>query len=376
MSRLILAGAALLVSLAAMAQQPQPGQGDTEELRRGTAEGVATCKANLTSAPADLKLSEVEDFCGCMGVNEFVMAKGAMSDADKAVIRPRQQQMCLASIRKDSAPAQATAPTQPVPAPAPPAAVSAPVETPSATTPPALPQPAPVASGNPYFGLWAENQQICREASTNEIPDVDGFVFIGEKTVYDRHTRCRITGITGRGQEKTYNQSCYGEGEVSKFALKSNYALLGTNGLQFTLKGGQKVNLTLCTRETPAWVREVGRSLFKVVETQGSAAPSPTAPAAPRPKPPAAALGEAECRALLQRTGTAVLPRMQQLVAALNNITSQPQLCQAARKTIAFHSDLKNRLAVCSSRGFVRQTIGNSNNAIANARSQMRQSGC
>ena len=101
-----------------------------------------------------------------------------------------------------------------------------------------------------------------------------------------------------------------------------------------------------------------------------------TASVAPKPKATAPSLGEAECRALLQRTGTAMVPKIQQLAAVLSNVSSQSQFCQGARMTIAFHGEVKKRIAACSSHGFVRQTISSSNSAIANTRAQMRKAGC
>ena len=134
--------AGFILSGAAWAQDPKPA--DTETLRQGVAQGAAFCKAHLASAPPDLRLSEVEDFCTCMGVHEFAMTKGAMTDSDKAVIRPRQQQMCVEIVRKQgAAPAPAVTPTAP---PSPPPAPPVTAEQPAANVPaPAVAaQPAPV----------------------------------------------------------------------------------------------------------------------------------------------------------------------------------------------------------------------------------------
>lgn len=114
---------------------------DMDALRRGVAQGAAFCKANLGSAPPDLKLGEVEEFCTCMGVHEFAMTD--MTNEAKTSLRPRQQQMCVEIVRKQGttpapAPAQAVPPSPPpaAPAPAEPPAVSAPA--PAAAQPPAV----------------------------------------------------------------------------------------------------------------------------------------------------------------------------------------------------------------------------------------------
>lgn len=517
------------------------------------AEGAAFCKANLAAAPPGLMLGEVEPFCTCMGVQESAMFRGDMTDAAKASLRPQLQQMCVAIVRNQG---QAAAP-------------AAPPATPPA--PPVATQPAPMASPsvagaprNPFFGLWAESQSICTEAGGNDIPDVDGFVFIGEKTTYDRHTRCQITRVTGSGQERSYDQSCWAEGEEKKFSGRGTYTLLAPDTLQLKLASGPSPKLTLCTRETPGWVKQVGRSLFKIVEApaqvptpmpvekhraltiasnrsgapiayvraipsqemaeSGQTPPAPRIEAlllycrakdsvgarvlfkpgvresvvgigaaghaddlkldqngvvtnldrwasfvkkseffekkpdiasgplyvdfdlprrngpdgltsnaggsvslagltaararmralcadaiakgvvagnydttgidgfpeealvipapgqasavAPQPKPAAPALGEAECRALLKRTGDALMPRMQQLVPLLNNVSSPAQFCNASRQTVAFHNEVKQRIAACSAHGFVKKLIGESNTAISTTRAQMRQVGC
>lgn len=112
---------------------------DTDAPRRGVAQGAALCKANLGSAPPDLKLGEVEEFCTCMGVHEFAMSD--MTNEAKASLRPRQQQMCVEIVRKQgAAPAPATTPAAPSsPPPAPPVTA----EQPAASV------PAPVAASQP-----------------------------------------------------------------------------------------------------------------------------------------------------------------------------------------------------------------------------------
>lgn len=544
-----------MCGIAAAAQTPAPAA--VELPRAGAIEGAAFCKANLASAPPGLMLGEVEQFCTCMGVQETAMFRGDMTDAAKASLRPQLQQMCVAIVRNQAqSPGQAAAPA--VPSATPPA-------------PPVAAQPAPAASPraaeaprNPFFGLWAESQSICTEAGGNDIPDVDGFVFIGEKTTYDRHTRCQITRVTGSGQERSYDQSCWAEGEEKKFSGRGTYALLAPDTLQLKLASGPSPKLTLCTRETPGWVKQVGRSLFKIVEAPaqaptpipvekhraltiasnrsgapiayvratpsqemvegGETPPAPKVEAlllycrakdsvgarvlfkpgvresvvsigsaghrddlkldqngvvtnvdrwasfvkksefferkpdiasgplhveldlpqkgsrnsmasdpggsvslagltaararmralcaeaiangaaagnydttgidgfpeealvipspgqisavAPQPKPAAPALGEAECRALLKRTGDAMMPKMQRLIPALNNVSSPAQFCNASRQTVAFHNEVKQRIAACSAHGFVKKLIGESNTAISTARAQMRQVGC
>lgn len=126
---------------------------DMDALRRGVAQGAALCKANLGSAPPDLKLGEVEEFCTCMGVHEFAMWD--MTTEAKASLRPRQQQMCVEIVRKQST-APAPAPAQAVP-PSPPPAAPAPAE------PPAVSAPAPVAAQPPAvekIDQWTLNTNI------------------------------------------------------------------------------------------------------------------------------------------------------------------------------------------------------------------------
>lgn len=151
MRKLIITAAMLLASSVALAQAPVETD-PSEVLRRGTAEGAAYCKANLASAPGDLKVGEIEAFCSCMGVNEYAMK--SMDDATKAMLRPRQQQTCIASLRKDAAPAQAAVPS-PLPAVAAPAPVPAPVL--PSSPPVATPAAAPVAGRAdrlPFEGTW------------------------------------------------------------------------------------------------------------------------------------------------------------------------------------------------------------------------------
>ena len=141
----------MLASAAASAQTP--AQADpTEALRRGTAEGAAYCKANLASAPGDLKIGEIEAFCTCMGVHEFAMS--GMTDEAKASLRPRQQQMCVEIVRKQGqAPAPAITPAAPLsPPPAPPVTA----EQPAANVPAAAAQPPAVER----IEYWTLNTNI------------------------------------------------------------------------------------------------------------------------------------------------------------------------------------------------------------------------
>lgn len=279
MRKLIITAAMLLVSAAASAQTPADAD-PAEALRRGTAEGAAYCKANLASAPGDLKVGEIEAFCSCMGVNEYAMK--SMDDATKAMLRPRQQQTCIASLRKDSAPAQTVMPASPpVPAmaqppqaaPAAPAPVPAPPATEVATSPVAT---SPVS--NPFYGVWGATRAACVEASKDQAPEAtekDYFLFIGEKIQLESYEFCRILKTTGSGQERTYRLKCDSEGSEETETYDVKFALSGSDAL-INRRSGQK--LMLCTRNTPAWVKEVGKRLFNVVEGQGAGAPTPVAP--------------------------------------------------------------------------------------------------
>lgn len=145
------ATAALSAPPATQAQAPAPSA-ETDALRRGVVQGAAICKANLASAPADLKLGEVEEFCTCMGVHEFAMSE--MTNEAKASLRPRQQQMCVEIVRKQgTAPAPATTPAAP---PSPPPAPSVAAEQPAANAPaPAAAQPMARRPGAfPFEGTW------------------------------------------------------------------------------------------------------------------------------------------------------------------------------------------------------------------------------
>jgi len=121
--------------------QADPKPADTDALRRGVTQGAALCKANLASAPPDLKLGEVEEFCTCMGVHELAMSD--MTNEAKASLRPRQQQMCVEIIRKQGqAPAPAAAPAAPPsPPPAAPVIAEQPAGNPPAAAAAALPPP-------------------------------------------------------------------------------------------------------------------------------------------------------------------------------------------------------------------------------------------
>lgn len=147
LGRSALAGALAAVFLAVGPASAQQAEADPAEARRrGVAEGAASCKANISTAPSDLAIGEIEAFCSCMGANEFAMA--SMDEATKGLLRPRQQQTCLADIRKGSTPVQAAAPASPpaTTAPAPAVPASPPAAAVAAPPPQAAPAvPAPTA---------------------------------------------------------------------------------------------------------------------------------------------------------------------------------------------------------------------------------------
>lgn len=126
-----------------------------DAMRQGVAQGAAFCKAHLASAPADLKLGEVEEFCTCMGVNEYAMQD--MTNEAKASLRPRQQQMCMEIVRKQGqAPAPAATPAAP---PSPPPAPPVTAEQPAANA------PGPVAASQPPAVEQIEQWSITSNAS-------------------------------------------------------------------------------------------------------------------------------------------------------------------------------------------------------------------
>lgn len=142
------AAAGFILSGAVAWAQTDPKPAIPEALRQG----AALCKANLGSAPPDLKLGEVEEFCTCMGVNEYAMQD--MTNEAKASLRPRQQQMCMEIVRKQGeTPARAQASTPSLPQAAP-----APAEQPAASP------PAPAAASQPpaveRFEQWTINTNI------------------------------------------------------------------------------------------------------------------------------------------------------------------------------------------------------------------------
>lgn len=128
---LLLAGCLFTASAVTAQTSPSPGPDD---LRRKVTEGVEFCRKTLASAPPDIKIGEVEEFCACMGVQEAAM--GEMAEAGKASLRPQLQQMCVGTLRgrqgqgaASPAPAAPPAPAAgsqtPVPIAAPEAASSA-----------------------------------------------------------------------------------------------------------------------------------------------------------------------------------------------------------------------------------------------------------
>lgn len=148
--------AGLILSGAAACAQADPKPADTDALRRGVAQGAAFCKAHLASAPPDLKLGEVEEFCTCMGVHEFAMSE--MTNEAKASLRPRQQQMCVEIVRKQGqAPVSAPGPaaTPATPSASPPAAPAT-AEQPARNAPAAAALPPPVER----FDQWTLNTNI------------------------------------------------------------------------------------------------------------------------------------------------------------------------------------------------------------------------
>lgn len=303
------------------------------------AEGAAFCKANLASAPPGLMLGEVEPFCTCMGVQETAMFRGDMTDAAKASLRPQLQQMCVAIVRNQAqSPGQAAAPST---SPSPPPAESA---EPVARRPGMLPFEgtwrlrAEEACGSP-MGMTITKAAIIQGATGN----VETSEIIAVKRVNEMSYRLTIRDADSLRSGRPTRKTVY-------IGIENSNAITG-DGPIFP---GHSVQYLRCPDQVPAGA----------------------VPVKPQPKPAAPALGEAECRALLKRTGDAMMPKMQQLIPALNNVSSPAQFCNASRQTVAFHNEVKQRIAACSAHGFVKKLIGESNTAISTARAQMRQVGC
>lgn len=140
---LMLAGGLFAASAVTAQTSPSPG---TDDLRRKVAEGTEFCRKTLASAPPDIKIGEVEEFCACMGVQEAAM--GEMAEAGKASLRPQLQQMCVGTLRSrqgqsaaSPAPAVQPAfpPSSPPAAPVPPATAPAPDSSSAGSSVAALP---------------------------------------------------------------------------------------------------------------------------------------------------------------------------------------------------------------------------------------------
>ncbi|MCP4563283.1 MAG: hypothetical protein GY873_33400 [Bosea sp.] len=305
---------------------------------QSAAEGAAFCKANLAAAPPGLMLGEVEAFCTCMGVQESAMFRGDMTDAAKASLRPQLQQMCVAIVRNQAqVPGQAAVPAT---SPSPPPAESA---EPVVRRPGMLPFEgtwrlrAEEVCGSP-MGMTITKAAIIQGATGN----AETSEIIAVKRVNEMSYRLTIRDLDGRSGRRARKTVYIG--------IENGNAITG-DGPIFP---GHSVQYLRCPDQAPAGA----------------------VPVRPQPKPAAPALGEAECRALLKRTGDALMPRMQQLVPLLNNVSSPAQFCNASRQTVAFHNEVKRRIAACSAHGFVKKLIGESNTAISTARAQMRQVGC
>lgn len=110
---LLLAGCLFAASAVTAQTSPSPGPDD---LRRKVTEGTEFCRNTLASAPPDIKIGEVEEFCACMGVQEAAM--GEMAEAGKVSLRPQLQQMCVGTLRSRqgqgaASPAPAVTPAAP-----------------------------------------------------------------------------------------------------------------------------------------------------------------------------------------------------------------------------------------------------------------------
>jgi hypothetical protein len=135
------AAVAVVVGMLVISANAQQHDAQREAAFAKIAAGAEFCRRNLQSAPPDVKLGEVDQFCRCMGVQEAALSEGGLQEEAKASMRPQLQQMCVSIIRKQAAgePNQATVlpksePATPLPSAAVP--VSPPSVAPQPTVPP------------------------------------------------------------------------------------------------------------------------------------------------------------------------------------------------------------------------------------------------
>jgi len=140
---LLLAGCLFAASAVTAQTSQSPG---ADDLRRKVTEGTEFCRKTLASAPPDIKIGEVEEFCACMGVQEAAM--GEMAEAGKASLRPQLQQMCVGTLR--SRQGLGTASPAPAVMPAAPGSSGA---TPGSAEPPRTAPPA--AAAITRFEAWS-----------------------------------------------------------------------------------------------------------------------------------------------------------------------------------------------------------------------------
>lgn len=410
--------AGILATSIAGAQTP-PASG-SEELRRKAAEGADACRKDLASAPADITLGEVDDFCTCMGVQDAAMSE--MPGADRTILLPQLQQICVGIIRKQG--------------PRPPAGQIAAPPAPAASPPPQAVAEPPRAASATVAGSAAPLEKIEQWTITNNrvgapiafvlatnTPAVAGFLMycrardaigmrvgfkpgFSEKRVsfpmggWDIPLVIGSNGLVTQASWALFVKDWLETEKHTPPEIRSRPDYNGAMDITASRRVIGKANLdglgaarerlrVLCAAAidngAPAGnYLTTGIEGFPpevIIGTPPAGTPAevaivgPGAPAAAgKPKPPA--LGEAECRALLRRSGEALVPRMQQLAATLSSASSQAQFCKGARMNIAFHSEVKQRIAACSAHGFVKKVIGDSNSAIGTTRAQMRQLGC
>lgn len=309
----------------AVAQAPTAPPADTDALRQGVAQGAAFCKAHLASAPADLKLGEVEEFCTCMGVNEYAMS--GMTDEAKASLRPRQQQMCVEIVRKQvQAPAPAAAPAAPPsPAPAPPVTAEQPAANTSA--PVAASQPVARQAGMlPFEGEWrqvtndtCEGSQTITRKTIVERPSgsVDTFKVLAVKQLSETafNLTVRVHDVAGHGTP-TRNR-------VLRLDMKGENAMSGTG----PYLSGQTVEFLRCPDRAPS--------------RAATAQSVPAAKVAPRCN-----ISEAQIEAQFTRESTALRERVKvefMGTGALSNRTA----CANMRRMNAFHQEVIKRVSAC-----------------------------
>ncbi|HEV7259493.1 MAG TPA: hypothetical protein VGN82_17055 [Bosea sp. (in: a-proteobacteria)] len=401
----------------AAAQARAPALAETEALRRGAAEGAAYCKANITTAPGDLAISEIEAFCSCMGVNEFAMT--SMDDATKAMLRPRQQQACVAEIRKGPAPSQAapTAPVLPETArvvPTPPASAS--TEQVEAWTLTRNRAGAPIAYvratpvKDPPSGGGADRPlpvdaflMFCRAPDTigfrvlfkpgNRENGIAMTLSAGNATEakLDRHgvatqqAWASLVQDWEEGERHTpadvrtspdFNPSTdfgfiRGQGSKAAYHIAGNVVLEGL--------GAARTRLRSQCATAVANGAPVGN--FDTTGIDGFADENVVLPASVTAgAPPKTGLAkihsEAECRQLVARTANAVAPRLNQALQTMSRAQAQnsvPLACSSLRAFNAIQNEVKRSVSACDSFGFVKDIIRQANQAIAQNNANMRR---